>query len=136
LLAQGSETVLLVEDEESVRTLAARALRACGYRLLVASGAAEAVEASGRDPGPIHLLLTDVILPGTTGPRLAETLGAVRPDVRVLYMSGFTENAIVHHGVLDSDTQFIQKPFTPSALAVKVREVLARRPAARPPAET
>jgi NO-binding membrane sensor protein with MHYT domain/nitrogen-specific signal transduction histidine kinase/CheY-like chemotaxis protein len=136
LLAQGTETILLVEDEEAVRTLAARALRACGYRLLVASGSAEAVEASGQQTGSIHLLLTDVILPGTTGPRLAETLGAERAEMRVLYMSGFTENAIVHHGVLDSDTEFIQKPFTPAALAVKVREVLARRPAAGPPAET
>jgi NO-binding membrane sensor protein with MHYT domain/nitrogen-specific signal transduction histidine kinase/CheY-like chemotaxis protein len=136
LLARGTETILLVEDEEAVRQLAARALGACGYRLLVASGSAEAVEASGRHSGLIHLVLTDVILPGITGPRLAETLGAARPEMRVLYMSGFTENAIVHHGVLDSDTEFIQKPFTPAALAAKVREVLARRPAAGPAAGT
>jgi two-component system cell cycle sensor histidine kinase/response regulator CckA len=136
LLARGTETILLVEDEEAVRQLAARALGACGYRLLVASGSAEAVEASGRHSGPIHLVLTDVILPGITGPRLAETLGAARPEMRVLYMSGFTENAVVHHGVLDSDTEFIQKPFTPAALAAKVREVLARRPAAGPAAGT
>jgi NO-binding membrane sensor protein with MHYT domain/nitrogen-specific signal transduction histidine kinase/CheY-like chemotaxis protein len=130
--ARGTETVLLVEDEESVRQLAARALRACGYRLLVAANAAEAAQSSASHDGPIHLLLTDVILPGTTGPKLAETLVATRPDVRVLYMSGFTENAIVHHGVLRSDTEFIQKPFTPSGLALRVREVLSRRVATQP----
>jgi NO-binding membrane sensor protein with MHYT domain/nitrogen-specific signal transduction histidine kinase/CheY-like chemotaxis protein len=124
LAAEGSGTVLLVEDEAVVRQLAARALRASGYRLLVATDAVEALRVSGEHEGPIHLLLTDVIMPGTTGPRLAAELVSAHPELRVLYMSGFTENAIAHHGVLDAETQFLQKPFTPAALALKVREVL------------
>jgi PAS domain S-box-containing protein len=124
LAAEGSGTVLLVEDEAVVRQLAARVLRASGYRLLVATDAADALRASGEHEGPIHLLLTDVIMPGTTGARLAAELVSSRPELRVLYMSGFTENAIAHHGVLDAETRFLQKPFTPAALALKVREVL------------
>ena len=124
--AGGTETILLVEDETAVRQLAERALRRSGYRLLVAANAEEAVRISRQHEGPIHLLLSDVVLPGTSGPRLAAELIAGRPDLRVLYMSGFTENAIVHHGVLDPDTEFIPKPFTPIALAARVREVLVR----------
>jgi NO-binding membrane sensor protein with MHYT domain/CheY-like chemotaxis protein len=123
--AEGSGTILLAEDEEVVRTLAARVLEASGYRVLVAGSPAEAERASAGHPGHIDLLLTDVIMPGTTGPRLAAELIAARPGMRVLYMSGFTENAIVHHGVLAPETQFIHKPFTPAALAAKVREVMA-----------
>ena len=123
--AEGSGTILLVEDEAVVRTLAARVLEASGYRVLVAGSPAEAERASAGHPGHIDLLLTDVIMPGTTGPRLAAQLVAARPGMRVLYMSGFTENAIVHHGVLAPETQFIHKPFTPAALAAKVREVMA-----------
>jgi NO-binding membrane sensor protein with MHYT domain/nitrogen-specific signal transduction histidine kinase/CheY-like chemotaxis protein len=122
----GSGTVLLVEDEEIVRSLAARVLKASGYRVLVAGNPAEAERASAEHAGPIDLLLTDVIMPGTTGPKLAAELAAARPGMRVLYMSGFTENAIVHHGVLAPETQFIHKPFTPASLAAKVGEVLMR----------
>jgi NO-binding membrane sensor protein with MHYT domain/nitrogen-specific signal transduction histidine kinase len=125
----GTETVLLVEDEAAVRQLAGRTLAERGYRLLVAANAGQAMAASEQHAGPIHLLLTDVILPGTNGPKLAAALAERRPDLRILYMSGFTENAIVHHGVLDADTDFIQKPFTPTGLALKVREVLTRTPA-------
>ena len=86
---------------------------------------------SAQHGGPIHLLLSDVVLPGTSGTRARRAeLTAARPDLRVLYMSGFTENAIVHHGVLDADTEFIQKPFTPATLAARVREVLTSNAAA------
>ena len=121
----GTETVLVVEDEEAVRQLAARTLFVRGYTPLVAHTGEEALRLSEQHPGPIHLLLTDVVLPRMNGSRLAETLLATRPDLRVLYMSGFTETAIVHHGVLQPGTDFIQKPFTPHALAVKLRDVLA-----------
>jgi NO-binding membrane sensor protein with MHYT domain/nitrogen-specific signal transduction histidine kinase/CheY-like chemotaxis protein len=121
----GSGTVLLVEDEEIVRNLAARVLKAAGYQVLVAGNPAEAERASAEHAGTIDLLLTDVIMPGTTGPRLAAELIAARPGMRVLYTSGFTENAIVHHGVLAPEAQFIHKPFTPAGLAAKVREVMA-----------
>jgi NO-binding membrane sensor protein with MHYT domain/nitrogen-specific signal transduction histidine kinase len=120
----GTETVLLVEDDAVVRQLAERSLQMRGYRLLVAGHADDAVRISRQHVGPIHLILTDVVLPGTSGPKLAARIAEQRPEIRVLYMSGFTENAIVHHGVLDADTEFIQKPFTPAALAAKVREVL------------
>jgi NO-binding membrane sensor protein with MHYT domain/nitrogen-specific signal transduction histidine kinase/CheY-like chemotaxis protein len=121
----GTETVLVVEDEEAVRQLAARTLFVRGYTPLVAHTGEEALRLSEQHPGPIHLLLTDVVLPRMSGSRLAETLLATRPELRVLYMSGFTESAIVHHGVLQPGTDFIQKPFTPHALAVKLRDVLA-----------
>jgi signal transduction histidine kinase/ActR/RegA family two-component response regulator len=121
----GTETVLVVEDEEAVRQLAARTLFVRGYAPLVAHTGEEALRLSEQHPGPIHLLLTDVVLPRMSGSKLAETLLATRPDLRVLYMSGFTERAIVHHGVLQRGTDFIQKPFTPHALAVKLQEVLA-----------
>jgi two-component system cell cycle sensor histidine kinase/response regulator CckA len=120
----GTETVLVVEDEEAVRQLAARTLFVRGYTPLVAHTGEEALRLSEQHRGPIHLLLTDVVLPRMSGSRLAETLLATRPELRVLYMSGFTESAIVHHGVLRAGTDFIQKPFTPHALAIKLRDVL------------
>jgi NO-binding membrane sensor protein with MHYT domain/nitrogen-specific signal transduction histidine kinase len=121
----GTETVLVVEDEEAVRQLAARTLFVRGYTPLVANTGEEALRLSEQHVGPIHLLLTDVVLPRMSGSRLAESLLAARPEIRVLYMSGFAENAIVHNGVLQPGTDFIQKPFTPHVLAVKLREVLA-----------
>jgi NO-binding membrane sensor protein with MHYT domain/nitrogen-specific signal transduction histidine kinase/CheY-like chemotaxis protein len=124
----GTETVLVVEDEEAVRQLAARTLFVRGYTPLVATTGEEALRLSEQHSGSIHLLLTDVVLPRMSGSRLAESLLMTRPDIRVLYMSGFAENAIIHHGVLQPGTDFIQKPFTPHALAVKLREVLAGVP--------
>ncbi len=124
----GTETVLVVEDEEAVRQLAARTLFVRGYTPLVANTGEEALRLSKQYPGSIHLLLTDVVLPRMSGSRLAESLSATRPDIRVLYMSGFAENAIIHHGVLQPGTDFIQKPFTPHALAVKLREIFAGTP--------
>jgi len=119
-----SETVLVVEDEESVRTVAARILESSGYTVLTASDAEEAAALFERRGEEIALLLTDVIMPGMSGRQLSERLAAQRPSLKVLFMSGYTDNVIMHHGVLDPGTPFIQKPFVPDALARKVREVL------------
>ena len=121
---RGSETVLVVEDEPAVRELAARALAAAGYRVLQAPSGREALEEAERAAGTVHLLVTDVVMPDMSGQKLADALQQVRPDTRVLYMSGYTEDAIVHHGVLDAGVHFLAKPFTPNAIQEKVREVL------------
>ncbi|MBM4132523.1 MAG: PAS domain S-box protein [Nitrospira sp.] len=120
----GSETVLLVEDEASIRKLLVAELRTKGYQVLEAEGGQEALDLCRRHEGPIHLLLTDVVMPRIGGRELAERLSALRPDMRVLYMSGYTDDAIVRHGVEESDTVFIQKPFTPDKLLRKVRDLL------------
>jgi len=120
----GSETILLVEDETVVRQLVAEILETSGYTVLQAADGPSALELLRRHTGEVELLLTDVVMPETSGKEVAERLTRLRPMTRVLYMSGYTDDAIVHHGVLDSDVEFIQKPFTPSALARKVREVL------------
>ncbi|MBI2221263.1 MAG: PAS domain S-box protein [Acidobacteria bacterium] len=124
LVAGGHEIILLVEDDERLRELARKALVRDGYSVLAAPDPATALELSERHESPIALLLTDVVLPQMSGRILAERLLALRPHMRVLYMSGYTDNAIVHHGVLDRATAFLQKPFTPAALTRKVREVL------------
>jgi PAS domain S-box-containing protein len=121
---RGSETILLVEDEDVVRGLARQILEQAGYHVLDARGGEEAIRLCRKLRGPIDLLLTDVVMPETSGKEVADRLTKLRPATRVLYMSGYTDDAIVHHGVLDSDVEFIQKPFTPVALAKKVREVL------------
>jgi two-component system, cell cycle sensor histidine kinase and response regulator CckA len=121
---RGSETVLLVEDAPAVRELAARALAEAGYLVLQARNGREALEASAVEAGPVHLLLTDVVMPDMSGQKLAEALRRTRPATRVLYMSGYTENTIVHHGVLDPGVNFLAKPFTPTSLQEKVRHVL------------
>jgi two-component system cell cycle sensor histidine kinase/response regulator CckA len=120
----GSETVLLVEDEDVVRGLARQILEDAGYRVLVARQGEEAIRLCIEHATEIHLLLTDVVMPGAGGKEVADRLGALRPGIKVLFMSGYTDEAIVHHGVLDSNVKFIQKPFSPAALATKVREVL------------
>jgi len=122
--AAGSETILLVEDEHLVRLLARKVLERAGYRVLVAAGGAEALELAERYAGPIHLLLTDVVMPGMNGRALMRRLAPLRPDLRVLYMSGYADEAVAQHGVLDPGTAFLQKPFTPGGLADKVRGVL------------
>jgi signal transduction histidine kinase/CheY-like chemotaxis protein len=123
-LMQGTETVLLVEDEEVVREMATEILRDSGYHVLEAKHGHEAMILGRQHSGVIHLMLTDVVMPQMSGRELAEQLTPLRHDMKVLYMSGYTDDAIVHHGVLEEGTAFIGKPFTPSALTRKVREIL------------
>ncbi|MCC6728131.1 MAG: PAS domain S-box protein [Chthonomonadales bacterium] len=121
---RGHETILLVEDEPLVRDLAVQALRKQGYTVLSARSGREVAGLALRHPAKIDLLVTDVVMPGLSGPQVAERFREVRPDVRVLYVSGYTEDSIVRHGVLEEGVHFLSKPFTPAALARKVREVL------------
>jgi signal transduction histidine kinase/CheY-like chemotaxis protein len=122
---KGNETVLLVEDEPPVRDLAIRLLKQQGYRVLEAANAEEALRvAQENDEEKIHLLLTDVVLPRMGGKDLADQVKVLRPDIKVLYTSGYTDDAIVHHGVLNPDTHFLQKPFSLKTLSQKIREVL------------
>jgi two-component system cell cycle sensor histidine kinase/response regulator CckA len=123
-LPRGRETVLLVEDELSVRGLAVQVLRENGYNLLEAANGIEALRMAQEYAGEIHLLLTDVVMPQMGGKELADRLKPLRPDIKVLFTSGYTDNAIVHHGVLEPGIDFLLKPFSPAALAQKVREVL------------
>jgi PAS domain S-box-containing protein len=123
---QGSETILLAEDEEVVRRLVHEVLKSYGYNVLEAGHGGGAFLICERHQEPIHLLLTDVVMPEMSGRELAERLAQLRPEMKVLYMSGYTDDAIVHHGVLAANAPFIQKPFTPHALAHKVREVLGQ----------
>ena len=121
----GSETILLVEDDDRVRALVATMLRKNGYNVLLSSAADQALEIALRHHGPIHLLLTDVVMPGLSGRMLSERLTSAHPETRVLYMSGYSQDAVLRHGVGKSASQFIQKPFSVDALAHKVRETLA-----------
>ena len=123
-LPRGVETVLVVEDEEEVRKLVSEMLRRQGFRVLEASNGNEALLVCEKHEGPIHLLVTDVVMPGMSGRELAQHFAELHPEVRVLYTSGYTDNPIVHHGVLDKGLNYIQKPFTVDGLARKVREVL------------
>jgi len=122
--APGSETVLVVEDEPAVLTLSRRALESQGYVVLAASDADAALRVVERHGGMIHLLLTDVVMPGLSGRELADRLSAQRPGIRVLYMSGYPGDAVVQHGTLPLGSAFLQKPFSPDGLARKVRDVL------------
>jgi PAS domain S-box-containing protein len=124
---QGTETILLAEDEEMVRKLAREVLEMYGYRVLEAADGDEALLICEQHKQPIPLLITDVIMPGMSGRELSDRLVQLRPEMRVLYMSGYTDDAIVHQGVLDEGTNFIQKPFSTIALARKVRQVLQDR---------
>jgi len=120
----GTETILVVEDEEALRKVARRTLDAAGYTVLTAADGDDALLTSAQHVGAIHLLLTDVVMPRMSGRALAQELAKTRPTLKVLYMSGYTDNAIVHHGVLDTGTHFLGKPFTAADVMHKVREVL------------
>ena len=123
-LPRGSETVLVVEDEQEVRKLAVRVLKRQGYKVLEASQGDDALRLCEEHNRPIQLMVTDVVMPGMDGRELTNRLMLLHPEIRVLYMSGYTDNTIVHHGVLERGINYIQKPFTVGALAGKVREVL------------
>jgi PAS domain S-box-containing protein len=120
----GSETILLVEDEEGVRNLAIALLARLGYRVLPASGGAEALQTAAEHSARIELLLTDVVMPGLNGRQLADRLVTIHPEMKVLYTSGYTEDSDVLRGVVGAQLHFIAKPYTPRALAAKIREVL------------
>jgi PAS domain S-box-containing protein len=124
--AGGRETVLLAEDDPSVRDVVTEVLTQKGYRVLRAPDGQTALEMARAQPGEIQLLITDMVMPGMTGRELAEALAGERTGVRVLYMSGYTDDAVIRHGVLAEGMPYLQKPFTPQALALKVREILDR----------
>jgi CheY-like chemotaxis protein len=125
-VAGGRETILLAEDDPSVRAIVSDVLTQKGYRVLRAPDGQTALAIARGQPEEIHLLLTDLVMPGMTGRDLAEALTAERSGLRVLYMSGYTDDAVVRHGVLTDGMPYLQKPFAPRALATKVREVLDR----------
>jgi two-component system, cell cycle sensor histidine kinase and response regulator CckA len=125
---RGSETVLLVEDDDMIRSLVQKVLQANGYTVLLAASGDDAGRVAGQHQGAIHLLMADVVLPGPNGREVARRIEGVRPGIRVLYLSGYTDEAIVHYGVLESGIAFLQKPFTPAVLGRKVREVLDSTP--------
>lgn len=120
----GSETILVVEDQPDVRRLTATILRTCGYQVLQAAGGAEALALASQYAKPIHLLVTDVVMPGMNGRELAERLKALRPDAKVIYTSGYADDLIANRGVHGTDFTYIAKPFSPETLSAKVREVL------------
>jgi two-component system, cell cycle sensor histidine kinase and response regulator CckA len=124
VVRRGWETVLLVEDDEMVRTLVRETLEGHGYKVLDAGGPLEARRMAEHFPGPIHLIITDVVMPKVNGRELAQQIMRRRGDMRVLYMSGYTDNAVLNSGILAGDVAFLQKPFTPGALIEKVRDVL------------
>ncbi|MGH9750263.1 MAG: response regulator [Candidatus Polarisedimenticolia bacterium] len=120
----GTETVLVLEDEPTLREVVRQSLESRGYKVLLAESGAEALAICASHPGPIHLMVADVVLPVMDGRATADRAVPLRPELRVLYMSGYTDEAILHHGVLDPGVAFLHKPFTPDALLTKVREVL------------
>ena len=127
VVLDGSETVLVAEDEDAVRQIIERALQARGYRVMVARNGSEALALAGRHAGQIDLLVTDVVMPDMNGRVLSQRLMDVRPAIKTLYLSGYTDDAILHHGVLQEGVAFLQKPFSLGALARKVRDVIEAR---------
>jgi CheY-like chemotaxis protein len=131
--AGGSETILVVENEDAVRGLIVEMLVGKGYRVLSSASGPEAQAAAKAYDGPLHLLLTDVIMPGMNGPVLADILQRQYEKMKVLFMSGYADDVLGEHGVLDEGTSFLHKPFTTDGLTSKVRYVLDHDPEASPP---
>jgi CheY-like chemotaxis protein len=123
-MPRGAETILLAEDEDLVRGMTRDMLEMCGYTVIEAVDGVDALGVCERHDGPVHLLITDVVMPRMGGRELADRVSSVRPETRVLFISGYTENTIVHRGVLDAGVTLLQKPFTPEALAQRVRILL------------
>jgi CheY-like chemotaxis protein len=123
----GTETILLVEDEAEVRRLAREILTRQGYLVLEAASGPEALRLWQERSGAVDMILTDVVMPQMSGPKLVERLKALCPDVRVVYMSGYTDDVIARHGIISAETEFLQKPFTLDSLAAKVRSVLDQK---------
>jgi CheY-like chemotaxis protein len=121
---RGTETVLVVEDQPEVRRLTLAVLKSQGYRLLEAANGSEALSLCEQYPETVHLLITDVVMPGMTGRELARRLLALRPSLKTLYTSGYTADVIAHEGVLDAGVAYLPKPFSPAQLAAKVRDIL------------
>jgi signal transduction histidine kinase len=128
LLRVGSETILLVEDEEPVRTMVKTVLERRGYHVIAAGDGKSAINASEQYHGPIHMLLTDVIMPRMSGPDLARELVQSRPEMRVLFVSGYTDDSVLRHGIEEGDVHFLQKPITPATLTRRLRELLDAPP--------
>ncbi|HLZ09756.1 MAG TPA: ATP-binding protein, partial [Chloroflexota bacterium] len=126
-LPRGSETIMVVEDEPKLRLLARLLLEAHGYQVLDAEGGAQAMQAATNHARPIDLVLTDVVMPGLNGPQVAEELTRLFPDLKVVYMSGFTDDMVFRHGVISEGVNFLQKPFTAAGLILKVRDTLDNR---------
>ncbi len=124
---RGSETLLVVEDNDMVRRVAVRVLADSGYRVLEAADGAEALRVYAAHQGQIALVLTDVVLPGMSGKQLADQLRQAQPDLKILYTSGYSENTIAHHGVVDPGLQFLPKPYLPTTLIEKIREMLDKK---------
>ncbi|MGH7562673.1 MAG: response regulator, partial [Gemmatimonadales bacterium] len=124
----GSETVLIVEDEPAVRSIVHNVLGRLGYRVLDAADGEIGLALAARHQGPIHLLVSDVVMPGMSGRQLADRFTGLRPEAKVLFVSGYTDDAVVRHGILELGTHYLQKPFTPDMLARKVRRVLDTTP--------
>jgi two-component system, cell cycle sensor histidine kinase and response regulator CckA len=126
-VSRGTGTILLVEDDDQVRTVARGILRGAGYVVLDVSNGGEALLVCEQHEAKIDLLLTDVVLPRMGGRQIAQRLSAMRPEMKVLFMSGYTDDTILQHGVLDADVAYLQKPLTPASLTAKVRQVLDAR---------
>jgi DNA-binding NtrC family response regulator len=122
--ASGHETILLVEDEPMILDITTKILERRGYTVMAAPTSGEAIRLAREHAGEIHLLMTDVVMPEMNGRDLAKNLLSLYPNLKCLFMSGYTADVIAHHGVLDEGVQFIQKPFSVQTLAVKIREVL------------
>jgi two-component system cell cycle sensor histidine kinase/response regulator CckA len=123
-MPRGSETILLVEDDDAVRALGRHILTGCGYHVLEASDGSKALDTALQYDSEIHLLLSDVVMPHLGGRMLSEAVVALRPQCRVLFLSGYNDDDVLRHGVVESEVEFLQKPYTPALLAQKVRTVL------------